>query len=75
LVPDTILAPKSLKELNAYTNALIDRAYTRDLSKKAAEELTLLDDLVEKGKSHKVQRPAPCHEPDAYEKGRKSKSN
>lgn len=57
-VPDTWLAPKALKELNAYTNAVTDRAYARDLSKKAPEDYNMLDDLVSQKKSYKEIKEA-----------------
>lgn len=52
-VPDTWLVPKALKNLNAYTNAITDRAYARDLSKKTPEDYNMLDDLVSQKKSYK----------------------
>jgi hypothetical protein len=52
-----LLAPKALKDLNAYTTAVIDRAYSKDLSKKTPEDYSLMDDLVSQKKSYKVRNP------------------
>jgi hypothetical protein len=54
-----LLAPKALRDLNAYTTAVIDRAYSRDLSKKTPEDYSLMDDLVSQKKSYKVRNPTP----------------
>ncbi|KAL9044345.1 MAG: hypothetical protein Q9214_002512 [Letrouitia sp. 1 TL-2023] len=57
-VKDTILAPKALKDLNAYTKGVIDRAYARDLSKKTPEEYNMLEDLVSQKKDYKMWHKA-----------------
>ncbi|KAL8968767.1 MAG: hypothetical protein Q9197_004701 [Variospora fuerteventurae] len=57
-VPDTLLAPKALRDLNGYTNAITDRAYQRDLSKKAPEDYNMLDDLVSQKRTYKPQDPS-----------------
>ncbi|XWW92938.1 hypothetical protein V2A60_000866 [Cordyceps javanica] len=51
-VPDTLVAAGTLKTLREYTDAVTDRAYARDLSKKKPEEYNLLDDLVSQKKSY-----------------------
>lgn len=58
-VKDKYLAPKALADLNAYTRGVTDRAYARDLSKKAPEDYTLLEDLVSQNKSYEVRLTRP----------------
>ncbi|KAL8383727.1 hypothetical protein RB599_006187 [Gaeumannomyces hyphopodioides] len=52
-VKDKYLAPKALRELNAYTTGVADRAFARDLSKKSPEDYNMLDDLASQKRSHK----------------------
>ncbi|KAL3418712.1 cytochrome P450 [Phlyctema vagabunda] len=52
-IPDTMLAPKALKDLTAWTTGVTDRAYARDLSQKKPENYTMLDDFVTQKKSYK----------------------
>ncbi|KAH7329708.1 cytochrome P450 [Stachybotrys elegans] len=52
-VPDTLLAPAALRDLNAYTNRITDQAYAKDLSKKPKEEYNMLEDLVSQKRSYK----------------------
>ncbi|KAK4108074.1 cytochrome P450 [Canariomyces notabilis] len=50
-VKDKYFAPKALRELNAYTTGVAERAYARDLSKKSPEDYNMLEDLVSQKKS------------------------
>ncbi|GAB1319605.1 hypothetical protein MFIFM68171_09815 [Madurella fahalii] len=50
-VKDKYLAPKALRDLNAYCYGMADKVYARDLSKKSLEEYTMLEELASQKKS------------------------
>lgn len=59
-VKDKYLAPKALRDLNAYCYGMADKVYAKDLSKKSPEEYTMLEELANQKKSPQVRK----HEPD-----------
>jgi hypothetical protein len=68
-VPDTMLAPKALKDLDAWTTGVTKRAYERDLSKKSPDNYTMLDELVIQKKTYKVRSSAIWSSDTAYHTG------
>lgn len=53
-IKDTFLAPKAMKDLDAYTTSVVDKGFARDLSKKSPDDFTMLDDLCAQGQTYKV---------------------
>jgi cytochrome P450 len=48
------LAPKATKEIQNYLNSFADRAFAKNFGEKSSQEtLTLIGDLIQKGKSRK----------------------
>ncbi|KAI6093957.1 cytochrome P450 [Hypoxylon rubiginosum] len=52
-VKDKYIAPEALRQLDAYTTGVADRAFARDLSQKSPKDYNMLEDLVSQKKTYK----------------------
>lgn len=53
-IKDTFLAPKAMRDLDAYTTSVVDKGFARDLSKKSPDDYTMLEDLCVQKQTYKV---------------------
>lgn len=53
-MPEWLIAPSALNELDSYVKSLYDLAYSSGFEKKTEEDLTMLEGLAAKGLKFKV---------------------